>query len=112
MKLEVGMYVRTKYGISKIDENRRIEYGFMHPVVDILKKEVIIKASHNIIDLVEKNDFVNGHRVIEVDRESLELYIENSMYGCGCETINGDRDIKSIVTKEQMEAMQYKVVEE
>ena len=115
MKLEVGMYVRTKEGyickILKLNEPFEDDGYLDHNDIGSasIQEKNVIKASHNIIDLIEKNDFVNGHRVIQVDRESLELDIENSMYGCGCETINGDRDIKSIVTKEQFESMSYKV---
>ena len=115
MKLGVNMYVRTKRdGIGKIislsigseDECCFIELSKRRTGI---KEHNIIKASHNIIDLIEKNDFVNGHRVIQVDRESLELDIENSMYGCGCETIDGNKDIKSILTKEMFESMKYEV---
>ena len=117
MKLEVGIYVRTKRdGIGKIislsigeeDECCFIELSKRR--TGIKEHNIVKEPSHNIIDVIQENDFVNGHRVIEVDRESLDIYIENSMYGCGCETINGNTDIKSIVTKEQFEAMQYKVV--
>lgn len=110
MKLEVGMYVRTKYGISKIEEDRRIEYGLFHPIVDILKKELIIKASNNIIDLIEEGDYVNGEKITRVIPQDI----------CGDEVLDYQHifaddkeifkhEIKSIVTKEQFESMSYKV---
>ena len=115
-KLEPNMYVRTKDGIiGKINYfinnnyTQKFTYIDNKGVSNILENDEILKASHSIIDLIEKNDFVNGHRVIQVDIESLELDIENSMYGCGCETIDGNKDIKSIVTKEQFESMKYEV---
>ena len=124
MKLEVGMYVRTKKGIAKIKtlddldnvawtDVKDIFFGAYRPTKKVnfvlYDDGTVLKSSYNIIDLIEKNDFVNGHRVIQVDRESLELDIENSMYGCGCETIDGNKDIKSILTKEQFESMKYEV---
>lgn len=132
MELEVGMYARTKHkGIIKIDKvidngvityeddlGREWEEETGRKVIRYIGKDGwncgldekdILKASHNIIDLIQGNDFVNGHRVISVDRESLELDIETFMYHCGYETINGNTDIKSIVTKEQFESMSYKV---
>ena len=109
MKLEVGMYVRTKYGISKIDEDRRIEYGLMHPVVDILKKEVIIKASHNIIDLIEIGDYVNGCLVVKKYEKC--GYAEQCIKLKGKSNYFYDIHVCSIVTKEQFESMSYKVGE-
>ena len=102
-KIKVGDYVRTKYGISKVEEDRRIHFGLMHPVIDILKKEVIIKSSPNIIDLIEVGDYVNGEEIIQVISDGNmsrvksvdETYFQN--------------DIKSIVTREQFESVKYEV---
>ena len=55
MKLEVGMYRKNKFGqISKITKT------------DLLfesTEEYTKKASHNIIDLIEEGDYVNGYLV-------------------------------------------------
>ena len=111
MKLEVGMYVRTDNGIiGKIyeqigdmftykDSNRDyITYGLSH--------NEILKASHNIIDLIEVDDYVNGSKVQEIG----EGYVEIEKYS----GLNNDipfvvktEDIKSIVTKEQFESIKY-----
>ena len=114
MKLEVGMYVRTDNGIiGKIyeqigdmftykDSNRNyITYGLSH--------NEILKSSYNIIDLIERFDLVNGHLVI------CKMY-ENekdipTIVKCVGDYYFKEEDIKSIVTKEQMEQMAYKVVE-
>ena len=109
MKLEVGMYVRTKYGISKIEEDRRINYGLMHPVVDILKKEVIIKASHNIIDLIEEGDYVNGKKVDDISFVDGDYFIKTKVSNTNNYDYLPAHLIKSIVTKEQFESMSYKV---
>ena len=70
-----------------------------------------IKTSPNIIDLIEVGDYVNGVRVDKIilknDKEICFRYVyalnedENDVY-----TI---RDIKSIVTKEQFESMEYRL---
>ena len=112
MKLEVGMYVRTKeFGIQKVkgfdNEEPILENGFT-----ALQKD--FKASHNIIDLIEEGDYVNG---MEVTRISGTRYDKNDLH-CYCEH-NGNenwkqvmipaKNIKSIVTREQFENASYKV---
>ena len=115
MELEVGMYVRTKYGIAKIEEDRRIEYGMIHPVIDILKKEAIFKASHNIIDLIEVGDYVNGHQVYEIDRKCCRITLNGGSYGDEFRitylrpALGENMGIKSIVTREQFSAMEYRL---
>ena len=106
MKLEVGMYVRTKYGISKIDEDRRIDYGIIKPVIDILKEEAILKASHNIIDLIEVGDYVNGFIVNDIVKENEDIRF--NLVG-QLEPYLHNEDIKSIVTKEMFSSISYEV---
>ena len=120
-KLEVGMYVRTKHnGIGKIVEyiNDPTHYFFKCYKLDrncfnceeyITKSDVILEPSHNIIDLIERFDLVNGHLVI------CKMY-ENekdipTIVKCVGDYYFKEEDIKSIVTKEQMEQMAYKVGE-
>ena len=80
MKLEVGMYVRTKQGtIEKVIDKYEAPYGhkvvvnedfrFKHYEHKYIKH--ITKASHNIIDLIEKNDFVNGEKVSSIQYEGV-----------------------------------------
>ena len=100
MKLEVGMYVRTINGKIWIITSQKAIYGH---------RKDIIKASHNIIDLIERFDLVNGHLVI------CKMY-ENekdipTIVKCVGDYYFEEKDIKSIVTKEQMEQMAYKVGE-
>lgn len=127
MKLEVGMYVRTKDGrMGKLmghmvsDENKiaiwtnTTEEGIkITPVID---KDTIVKASYNIIDILEVGDYVNGSKVIKI--ENVENYpdlssikIEKSDFRYGVYETVFEKDIKSIVTHEQMEQMAYKVGE-
>lgn len=73
--------------------------------------EDIKKASYNIIDILEKGDYVNGHRVIFVNDTFTYDSVEVETSGeATCEIIPKN-NIKSILTKEQMEQMAYKVGE-
>lgn len=118
MKLEVGMYVRTKNGCicqilrttySKyLSRNKELCYEVDRPINANMElyDENIFKASHSIIDLIEVGDYVNGEKVVDKfnyllafgDGQDENWYIR-------------DEEIKSIVTKEQFEEMEYKVVE-
>lgn len=126
MKLEVGMYCRYNNfqnkikiakikGIQKADEVFRYDYISFDNDDGELETN-IIKASYNIIDILEVGDYVNG---MEVTRISGTRYDKNDLH-CYCEH-NGNenwqqvmipvKNIKSIVTKEQFEEMSYKVKE-
>ena len=109
MKLEVGMYVRTKKGIRKIikideDNNYYIDKTYINDFrqeIDCISDSCIIgKPSHNIIDLIEVGDYVNGFPVI---------HKENDILKCGLLVQLKKNDIKSIVTKEQFKSMSYEV---
>ncbi len=133
MKLEVGMYVRTDDGIIEkinkvydrhttddivvwlngygdgkivfIDDFEEAKYLCIKPR-GFIKKE----PSFNIIDLIEVGDYVNGFRVEYVYNPTGNkvLWIKLS-----CNPIDNyeNKDIKSIITKEQFEQMSYKVGE-
>ena len=125
-KLEVGMYVRTKEG--NIEKICAIENEHIYTDEDYLSwypsSNAISKASHNIIDLIEVGDYVNGEKVIRI-YEKGECY-DGSNYGLITKTIETENDnyetiphdhlyvgysIKSIVTKEQFESMEYRLGE-
>ena len=116
MKLEVGMYVRTDKGnICKIiDHHNDITDYFYGCYETDLKESLsknylieanILKASHNIIDLIEEDDYVNGDIVTKIKEDEQNnkyiVTIFNDVYY--------DKDIKSIVTKEQFESISYKL---
>ena len=130
MKLEVGMYVRTKNGsIDKIIDTTEEwhclgedEEDKLYKIYQLRKEyyddefdedndwvfeKFIIKASHNIIDLIEVGDYVNGMRIDDMDIHSKRLYREMRY---DYEIID-EKEIKSIVTKEQFESMEYRVGE-
>lgn len=79
-------------------------------------EDTIIKSSPNIIDLIEVGDYVNGCKIIELatNIEGKTLYLEtditefDNVYACGNINIY-EKDIRTIVTKEQFKSMEYKV---
>ena len=122
MKLEEGMYVRLDrcQGIAKIDEYDddikrfkldKVIYDEYVEETFVLDESDIIKASENMIDLIEDGDYVNGYLVtfvykpdgdkvfrIELERDTLKGHI-----------ISKSEQIKSVVTKEQFESIKYEV---
>ena len=116
MELKLNMYVRTEHGIYKINGYINNNYTQKFTYIDnlgvsnFLDKNQVIKASRNIIDLIEVGDYVNGKKVgyiDDCDGAMREYYYDY-------EDINVDvghffEEIKSIVTKEQFESMKYEV---
>lgn len=129
MKLEGGMYVRTKVGIFKIrkitkdlaywkHEKRVIELDRNIPKYNyrfsFYKDEIIFKGAKfkdNIIDLIEVGDYVNGELVTFISSNP-----KNNQYGKPRIILNNSyslfgkyEEINSIVTKEQFKSMKYEV---
>lgn len=76
-------------------------------------KNRIIKSSPNIIDLIKIGDYVNGIKITSISDDNKGKYV----FGYGKEGMEGEMwfyndDIKSIVTKEQFESMQYNLESE
>lgn len=133
--MNVGDYVRTNKGIAKYIGKYDDYEGFYE--FDKLDDElwsgdisnvvysseidnIVIKSSPNIIDLIEVGDYVNGEKVCylkgdindsEVAHKEDVLYTEyNDEYG---EWYGyAEDEIETIATKEQFEAIQYKLEEE
>ena len=111
-KLEVGMYVRLncnyELGIGKtireIDEDNFIKTKFKDDFECSLPTYMITKASHNIIDLIEVGDYVNGCKVHNI-ANCLTIILNNE------ENISwiNPSNIKSIVTKEQFSSIEYRL---
>lgn len=109
MKLEVGMYVRTRWQMYKILEvsdllnmaGTKIGYKYTVDKYGFLREADIIKASFNIIDLIEVGDYVNGSIVSETYKDKLVCN--------GGMRIIKKNQIKTIVTKEQFASMEYKL---
>ena len=114
--MKVGDYVRTKYGITQFKEYETTNGSkiLCMPVKDgsqgiFANVEDVIKSSPNIIDLIEVGDYVNGLKVDEIDEKGIYNY--NSYDGWRVNIVNCDEDIKSILTKEQFESMEYRIGE-
>ena len=126
--LEVGMYVRTKNGrIAKIEN---IEYNTIifdnwlfesysdkidSVLVDSLYLEEIIKASHNIINLIEVGDIVEWECEVPYYSYGINQVINRfGKIGVYPEEMDCCLEfrylkIKSILTKEQFENCQYRI---
>lgn len=125
-KLEVGMYVRFNYHrvtvpiqISKIKEKHYEDieryYYYLTDNGLVISEAQILKASFNIIDLIEVGDYVNGYKVSRItgtrwDDNDLHCYCD---YCQDQETLKwimiAEKDIKTVVTKEQFESMSYRI---
>lgn len=86
--LKEDEYVRTIQGIKRIssiykEPNLHIVYtedgGCFEWYFDEGKwqSDYIVNHSMHIIDLIEVGDFVNGHRVIKVNKETCEITTES-----------------------------------
>lgn len=108
MKLEVGQFVRTKDGyISQYKYYNTTNMGKLLciPLTDgtFANIEDIVKASYNIIDILEVGDYVNGLYINSIDKEEGTIICYTSTFF--------EEDIMTIITHEQMEQMAYKVEE-
>ena len=121
-KIKVGEYVRTNEGIiDKVDRYSigscvyHCKNGMCIDECETVRIPIsdIKKHSFNIIDLIEERDYVNGIKIYSLkkgigygDKEQ-EVVIINKNF-CNCKFIRTE-DIKSIVTKEQFEIVEYEV---
>lgn len=104
--IEIGEYVRTCEGhIGKIID-LDIDMGIC---VDNRKESLtideIVKHSKNIIDLIELYDYVNGFLVFDIIEQKNGNKLIHIVGGTLLET----KDIKSVVTKEKFEEIEYEV---
>ena len=131
MELKPNMYVRTKWGIAKYIHNlvtketvyrvidKKIIYDNVEDWEDCLLDNEILKASYNIIDILEVGDYVNGSEVLDFEKKYIEE--KDTFVPIGVVTENCylddtaswiiEKNIKSVITHEQMEQMAYKVGE-
>ena len=112
--MKVGDYVRTRWGcIAKFEGIHEGFYEFDNIIMDessaVREKlfvDIVEKSSPNIIDLIEVGDYVNGEEVKEKFN-----YLLGFECGQDGEYYRDEKDIKSIVTKEQFESMEYMIKE-
>ena len=109
--MKVEDYVRTKDGyISKIKE-----LGInIYTDVGCWSKYYVIKSSPNIIDLIEVGDYVNGYKVLFAgattwDNDGNVIDKRVKINYAGYDRWLSEDFIKSIVTKEQFESMEYRI---
>ncbi len=112
--LNIGDYVRTKCGkIIKVDGKKYYtnnEKTILFRAVANNNNETykIIKSSPSIIDLIEEGDLVKieneGWVQVSIKFEALKFF-DNS----GTEYLY--EEIEAIITKEQLEQMEYKIGE-
>lgn len=121
MKLEVGMYIRTKDGIIDkviIDYNGHCaspncECKHVSCAKNYYDEDNIVKASYDIMDLIKVEDYVNGYKA------SLKGYDYAHFVQCDYPVENGTTNhykfykqaIKSVVTKELFELAEYRIGE-
>ena len=125
MKLEVGMYCRynnfqNKIKIAKIKGIQKADEVFQYDYINFDNADGeletnIIKASYDIINILEEGDYVNGQEVY-YDEELDFLYVQSfdadgEFYQENIAKQSFIDNIKSVITHEQMEQMAYKVVE-
>ena len=117
MEIKVGEYVRTKDGFIDKVQNYSFSQNIWHCKNGMCIDECncigthledIVNHSFNIIDLIEVNDFVNGHRVANIknDEGRIEMGLETDhMINYYIEK----EDIKTILTYEQHERNFYRL---
>lgn len=124
-KIEVGEYVRINndfrliaLGIGKVIKiNQDTIYTKMNFEMPFsFKIENIAKHSFNLIDLIEVGDYVNGKEVKHIAMfegfpDYPKLIFVDETHLIPSETCKNE-EIKSIVTKEQMASIEYRVEEE
>lgn len=124
MKLEVGMYVRLQNDVENIVIINKIANVFETTILTEndgsiyqgeYTKENVIKASYNIIDILEVGDILvdDTNRKLEVLLIDNELMIRNAglIYDNNYYLPIKSIAIKSVITHEQMEQKAYKVGE-
>ena len=118
MDIKVGEYVRTRAGhfckITRIDENgliywNKIQCGWSMEQL----KDIVVKHSKQLIDLIEVGDYVNGREVKHIAMfegfpDYPELIFVDETHLIPDDTCEND-EIQKILTKEQFEANCYKV---
>lgn len=122
MKLEVGQSARLKSGyickIININDYREpnmkygVEANYLRDVMFIGDDDVV-KASYNIIDILEVGNYVNGYKVSFIDEEPHEGKFVQCDYPVQVGSTNHYRfyeeKIYSIVTHEQFENIKYEI---
>ena len=122
MELEVGQFARLKSGyickIININDYREpnMKYGvganYLKDVM-FIGGDDIVKASYNIIDLIEVGDIISFYEDIDNYKKQYVIGIPDliTLDEIKDKITNDNIRLVSILTKQEMEQMAYKVVE-
>ena len=122
MKLEVGQFARLKSGyickIININDYREpnMKYGvganYLKDVM-FIGGDDIVKASYNIIDLIEVGDIISFYEDIDNYKKQYVIGIPDliTLDEIKDKITNDNIRLLSILTKQEMEQMAYKVEE-
>lgn len=116
MEIEVGEYVRLKSGLigqfynieEGYDGNTQVnfeEFGYEYEDIEQFYEDIKLH-SKIISEIVEVGDYVNGKLIHKIDKGPNYCYL---YYG-NCKTFV-DYQIKTIITHEKMQSIEYKVEE-
>lgn len=120
--MKVGDYVRTKKRgfqypqIAQIKSMSKdsgyknqyfieLDHNLLPDMEYKIYKEDIDKSSTDIKELLMVGDYVNGYKVINCDE--YEIYVDTQDFN----EVLYESDIKSVVTKEAFESIEYKIGE-
>lgn len=107
LRLFNGMIIKWgEKGDTKIIGNEYLDYSGEYEWSCL-----IVKHSFNIIDLIEKGDYVNGEKVSNVDKIDNTIFIEWENGNTYSTDIVNNKFIYSIVTKEQFQSVEYRLEE-
>lgn len=120
MKLEVGMYVRLQNDAENIVIINRIANVFETTILTEndgsiyqgeYTKENVIKASYNIIDILEVGDIISFYEDIDNYKKQYVIGIPDliTLDEIKDKITNDNIRLVSILTKQEMEQMAYKV---
>lgn len=111
-----GMLARTTNGIIGIIINANEDEMMNGPELKVnekiycVERDSIKEIKENIIDLIECGDYVNGYRIDNIINGVLvNRAVGLDRSGVLTPIVQYEQDIKTILTKEQMEANQYVV---
>ena len=112
MELEIGMYLRSFDGISRVIEVKND--GVMTRVVNedgnvYFINDMLCNPSHNLLALIKVGDIINKKQVVKIIHFEGDTFYRIELFGG--KAIMNVKDIETIVTKEQFERMAYKVGE-
>jgi len=116
--IKKGDYIRTYDGfIGKLDYIDPVGIDYNHYHFENSFEEVydddIKLVKKRPIDLIEVGDYVNGELVTAIHKDYVydEISLGKALETANNYTVTLNEDIKSIVTKEQFENIEYRIGE-